>query len=85
MQPNRAAIGSNAADAVDAADAAVSLERKLAITARSDSENFGALQMNFERREWAQGYVIESSGEVESDKNGKRICSHLDQARIEIW
>lgn len=68
MQPNRAAIGSNAADAVDAADVAVILERKLAITARSDSDNFGALQINFDRGDWAQGYVTESSGEVESDK-----------------
>lgn len=68
MQPDRAAIGS---DAADAADVAISLERNLAITARSDSDNFGALQINFERGDWAQGYVIESTGKVESDENWK--------------
>lgn len=68
MQHDGAAIGS---DAANAADVSVSLERKLAITARSDSDNFGALQINFERGDWAQGYVIESTGEVESDGNWK--------------
>lgn len=66
MQHDRAAIGS---DAANAADVSVSLERDLAITARSDSDNFGALQINFGRGDWAQRYVIESTGEVESDGN----------------
>ncbi len=68
MQHDRAAIGS---DAANTAGVSVSLERNLAITARSDSDNFGALQINFERGDWAQGYVIESTGEVESDGNWK--------------
>lgn len=68
IQHDRAAIGS---DAADVSDVSVGLERNLAITARSDSENFGALQINFERGDWAQGYVIENTGEIESDGNWK--------------
>lgn len=68
MQHDRAATGF---DAANAGNASVSLERNLAITARSDSDHFGALQINFERGDWARGYVIESTGEIESDGNWK--------------
>ncbi|MCJ1346727.1 hypothetical protein MMC31_004945 [Peltigera leucophlebia] len=38
----------------------------MVIRARSDSTNFGALQVNFERGEWVYRYVIEDMGKINS-------------------
>ena len=36
---------------------------------RSDSNNFGALQMNSQKTDWAQGYVIEVDGSIKSSSD----------------
>lgn len=63
IQPDEPAVDSNVAMN---GDSAVSPERNTAIRARSDSRNFGALQINFERGDWARGYLIENTGEIDS-------------------
>lgn len=36
---------------------------------RSDSNNFGALQMNSQKTDWAQGYVIEVDGSIDASSD----------------
>ena len=56
MQPDKPVVDS------DSVKNPESPERSMAIRARSDSNSFGALQFNFEREDWAHGYVIEDTG-----------------------
>lgn len=44
--------------------ASSSLEIRTAARLRPDSNHFGAIQPDFEKDDWAHGYVIENTGEV---------------------